>query len=51
MYRTFNCGIGMVAIVPSAQADAAVTLLNSRGETAQIIGVVRKGEQGVVINE
>jgi phosphoribosylformylglycinamidine cyclo-ligase len=51
MYRTFNCGIGMVAIVPSAQADAAVALLNSRGETAQIIGEVRKGGHGVVINE
>ena len=51
MYRTFNCGIGMVAIVPSDKADAAVALLNSRGETAQIIGEVRKGGHGVVINE
>ena len=51
MYRTFNCGIGMVAIVPPAHADAAVALLNSRGETAQIIGEVRKGGHGVVINE
>ena len=24
MYRTFNCGIGMIAIVPAASADAAV---------------------------
>src|SRR6201996_5847402 len=40
MYRTFNCGIGMVAIVASANADAAITLLNGRGETAQIIGEV-----------
>jgi phosphoribosylformylglycinamidine cyclo-ligase len=51
MYRTFNCGIGMIAIVPSAKAEAAVTLLNSHGETAQIIGEVRKGGHGVVINE
>src|ERR1700730_6541643 len=34
MYRTFNCGIGMVAIVPKEHAQAAVGLLNSRGETA-----------------
>jgi len=51
MYRTFNCGIGMVAIVPAAHAQAAVSLLNSRGETASVIGEVRKGGHGVVINE
>jgi phosphoribosylformylglycinamidine cyclo-ligase len=51
MYRTFNCGIGMIAIVPAANAEAAVALLNSHGETAQIIGEVRKGGHGVVINE
>jgi phosphoribosylformylglycinamidine cyclo-ligase len=51
MYRTFNCGIGMVAIVPNEHAQAAVSLLNSRGETACVIGEVRKGGRGVVINE
>jgi phosphoribosylformylglycinamidine cyclo-ligase len=51
MYRTFNCGIGMVAIVPKEHAQAAVDLLNSRGETATVIGEVRKGGHGVVINE
>ena len=51
MYRTFNCGIGMVAIVPRAEADAAVALLKSHGEVAQVIGEVRTGGHGVVINE
>jgi len=51
MYRTFNCGIGMVAIVPKEHAQAAVSLLNSRGETATVIGEVRQGGRGVVINE
>jgi phosphoribosylformylglycinamidine cyclo-ligase len=51
MYRTFNCGIGMVTIVPNEHAQAAVSLLNSRGETASVIGEVRKGGRGVVINE
>jgi phosphoribosylformylglycinamidine cyclo-ligase len=51
MYRTFNCGIGMVAIVPSGKAQTAVDLLNARGETAGIIGEVRSGARGVVINE
>jgi phosphoribosylaminoimidazole (AIR) synthetase len=41
----------MVAIVPAAKADAAVAILNTRGETAQVIGEVRKGGHGVVINE
>ena len=51
MYRTFNCGIGMVAIVPGEHAQTAVNLLNSSGETASVIGEVRKGGHGVVINE
>jgi phosphoribosylformylglycinamidine cyclo-ligase len=51
MYRTFNCGIGMVAIVPDAHAQAAVDLLNSHGETAQVIGEVHSGSRGVVIDE
>ena len=51
MYRTFNCGIGMVAIVPSEQAQAALGCLNARGETAQVIGEVRRGARGVVIHE
>jgi phosphoribosylformylglycinamidine cyclo-ligase len=51
MYRTFNCGIGMVAIVPRGQAQAAVDLLNARGETARVIGEVRSGGRGVVIQE
>ena len=35
--------------MPAAQAQAAVALLNTHGETAQIIGEVRKGGHGVVI--
>jgi phosphoribosylformylglycinamidine cyclo-ligase len=43
MHRTFNCGIGMVAIVPRAEADAALALLGSAGEQANIIGEVVAG--------
>jgi phosphoribosylformylglycinamidine cyclo-ligase len=49
MYRTFNCGIGMVVIVPAAHATAACALLDARGETARVIGEVRRGSRGVVI--
>jgi phosphoribosylformylglycinamidine cyclo-ligase len=51
MYRTFNCGIGMVAIVPPDRAAAAVELLRAHGESAQVIGEVRSGARGVFIHE
>ncbi len=40
MYRTFNCGVGMVICVPSAQAAAAIELLQGAGETAWVIGCI-----------
>src|ERR1700730_2678255 len=51
MYRTFNCGVGMVVIVPPERALAAVEFLAARGETAQVIGEVRGGGRGVFIQE
>jgi phosphoribosylformylglycinamidine cyclo-ligase len=39
MLRTFNCGIGMVAVVAPGDADAVAALLTAEGET-----VVRLGE-------
>jgi phosphoribosylformylglycinamidine cyclo-ligase len=51
MYRTFNCGIGMIVIVPAVHAAAAVALLTAQGESAQIIGEVQRGERGAVIQE
>ncbi len=41
MYRTFNCGIGMVVIVAKSDADAALKQLNASGETATVIGAIR----------
>jgi len=41
MYRTFNCGIGMVAIVAAADAEAAIRHLRSLGEHAVQIGAIR----------
>jgi phosphoribosylformylglycinamidine cyclo-ligase len=49
MYRTFNCGIGMVVIVAATQVDAALRLLQGAGEQAQLIGVVQSGSDGVLI--
>jgi len=41
MYRTFNCGIGMVVIVSKRDADAALAQLNAAGERATVIGAIR----------
>ena len=38
--RTFNCGIGMVVIVPADKADAALKHFNDNGEDAYRIGVL-----------
>jgi len=40
MYRTFNCGIGMVALVNADQAGGVVDELVAAGEQAWDIGVV-----------
>jgi phosphoribosylformylglycinamidine cyclo-ligase len=47
MHRTFNCGIGMVAIVAATQRDAALRLLRDAGETAYLVGEVRPGHGAV----
>jgi phosphoribosylformylglycinamidine cyclo-ligase len=49
MYRTFNCGIGMIVVVAKEQASQALTLLAAHGESAQVIGEIRSGSRGVVI--
>ena len=41
MYRTFNCGIGMVVIVAKDQADAALSHLQQAGERVSVIGVIK----------
>lgn len=38
MFRTFNCGVGMIVALPADKADAAIALLNAEGEQAWLIG-------------
>lgn len=38
MYRTFNCGVGMVIAVAAENAEAAIASLNAAGEQAWEIG-------------
>jgi len=49
MARTFNCGVGMVAIVASRNAAAVIDQLNASGETALAIGNVVEGERGCTV--
>ncbi|WP_315043343.1 phosphoribosylformylglycinamidine cyclo-ligase [Faucicola mancuniensis] len=46
MYRTFNCGVGFVVVLPKDKADEAIKLLNDNGENAWKLGeiVKRDGE-------
>lgn len=53
MYRTFNCGVGLVVALPKEQAEAAVELLKAEGENAWVIGEIAQaaeGEEQVEIN-
>lgn len=43
MYRTFNCGVGMILVVDAADADAAIAHLNESGETAFKVGEIKQG--------
>lgn len=53
MFRTFNCGIGMIVCVEENRADETIRLLTSAGETATLIGniVERPNNSSAVIME
>ena len=50
MYRTFNCGVGMVVAVAAANAQEMITRLEAEGETAWQIGTIaaRNGDEAQV---
>lgn len=43
MWRTFNCGIGMVAVVAPSDVDGTLALLRDRGVDAWVMGEVVPG--------
>lgn len=51
MYRTFNCGVGMVLALDAGDAEKALKILADAGESAAIIGHVEAhaGDDPVVI--
>ncbi|GAB1268653.1 phosphoribosylformylglycinamidine cyclo-ligase [Aurantivibrio infirmus] len=46
MYRTFNCGIGMVLVIPADQQEIALKHLQQAGETAFVIGEIAASAPG-----
>ena len=49
MLRTFNCGVGMTICVAPENIDKAMATLQSLNEPAFLIGEVRAGNSGVVV--
>ncbi|MCO6547822.1 MAG: phosphoribosylformylglycinamidine cyclo-ligase, partial [Gilliamella sp.] len=41
MYRTFNCGVGLIIALPKQLADKAITLLNNHSEKAWLLGEIK----------
>ncbi|MDO6446184.1 phosphoribosylformylglycinamidine cyclo-ligase [Colwellia sp. 1_MG-2023] len=53
MYRTFNCGVGMIIVVPAEQVSKSLEILSAHGEKAWHIGAIAQlqdGAEQVVIN-
>jgi phosphoribosylformylglycinamidine cyclo-ligase len=51
MYRTFNCGVGMVIVVPKDKVAQSIDILTAHGEKAWHIGEIadkKDGEEQVV---
>jgi phosphoribosylformylglycinamidine cyclo-ligase len=46
MYRVFNCGIGMVLVVPASEASAVAENLRQAGETVYALGEIVAGGEG-----
>jgi len=47
LLKTFNCGIGMIAVVAADRAEALTDLLRAEGETVYTLGRIVSGE-GVI---
>jgi phosphoribosylformylglycinamidine cyclo-ligase len=54
MYRTFNCGIGMVVVVAPHEQEKAIEILQQQGETVYVLGKIETSPDeapSVIINE
>ncbi|WP_432473112.1 phosphoribosylformylglycinamidine cyclo-ligase [Amphritea sp. HPY] len=46
MYRTLNCGVGMVICVPQDKAEEALSILKTAGEEPWVIGQIAAADAG-----
>ena len=46
MYRTFNCGVGMILVVPADKLEQSLEILKAQGEDAWHIGEIQAASQG-----
>ncbi|MFS1703683.1 phosphoribosylformylglycinamidine cyclo-ligase [Alteromonas sp. AMM-1] len=53
MYRTFNCGVGLIIVIDEADVDSALSILTQAGENAWLIGSIAEldGDAQVEITE
>ena len=49
MYRTFNCGVGMVLVVEPSKAEQSLRILEAAGEQAFIIGEIVAGKSDPIV--
>ncbi|WP_432480745.1 phosphoribosylformylglycinamidine cyclo-ligase [Moraxella sp. ZY200743] len=49
MYRTFNCGVGFILVVPQKKANEALKFLQAQGEDAWVIGDIVSRERDAVV--
>lgn len=49
MYRVFNCGVGMVIVLPKSESNQAINHLKELGENAWLIGEITQAEDEQVI--
>ena len=49
MFNTYNMGVGMSVVVPSAEVEKALQVLKVHGEDAYVIGKIVESEEQIVI--
>lgn len=51
MFRTFNCGVGMIVVLPQNMVTKAIDVLKAQGEHAWLLGSIeeKQGDKQVII--
>ena len=47
MFNTFNMGVGMCLVVPTKDAETALSILREQGEDAYLLGEIVRGERRI----